>query len=165
MKGGDRKIKNLLGFAILLLSVFLIGCSIAYSASFYYVDKSVASSGNGTQSSPWKNLANINWSTINGASKPCTIYVSGGAISQTYAENWAVGASGIGVGNEVIIKRPTSAEWPGHGGVVYIPSPSSSFDIGGVHYVIIDGFDMTGVYGGVYLFDGSTYITIQSCPN
>ena len=106
--------------SMLFVFVILLASS-AFAASSYYVDNSIAASGNGSQRSPWKNLSDINWITIKGASKPCMIYLSGGATTQTYGA-LNVNASGTSRGNEIIIKRPTSAEWPGHSGMVYIVS-------------------------------------------
>ena len=75
----------------------------------YYVDNSVNSSGNGSSwSAAWKGFSAINWSAI----KPGdTIYVSGGATSQTYDETLNVGASGSAAGQVTI----TAGVDPGRG--------------------------------------------------
>lgn len=158
------KMINILRFAISFLLVFLFSYAIAYSASSYYVDNSVGSSGNGSQGSPWKQFSNINWTTIGSASKPCTIYVSGGATSQTYtvAAEYMIAASGTGVDSEVIIKRPTSAEWSGHSGTVVISGGSGgrTFNITSHDYIIIDGLDFNP--GNIWL-GNCNYVIIRNC--
>lgn len=163
----DKKLNKIFRFAFLSLLVALFSYSTAYTASFFYVDNSVASNGNGSPSSPWKNLSNISWSTISSASKPCTIYISGGATSQTYNEQLSIGASGSGIGSEVIVKRPTSTEWPDHSGTVYIRKANGDGTyICGRHYVIIDGLDSritAGQGSGFGICPSSSYITIRNC--
>lgn len=161
-----RKLNKILRFPILFLLVFLFTYSTAYSASSYYVDNTVATSGNGSQGSPWKNFSDINWTTMSGASKPCTIYVSGGVSSQTYtfSSAFSIGASGTGVGSEIILKRATESDWTGHGGTVYIVRAGGgvAFNITSRSYVIIDGFDITG---GFWLSSSGAnvdYITIRN---
>ena len=156
---------NIVRLAILFLLVFLFSYSIAYSASSYYVDNSVGSSGDGSISSPWKNLSNINWTTISGASKPCTIYVSGGSSGQTYSEQLAIGASGSSAGNEIIIKRPTSVEWPGHNGIVYVRTTSSdAINFGSRQWVIIDGIDFSASSASGTVINTNN-VTIQNCTS
>ena len=160
----NNKNRNICRFAILFLLAFLFSFSTAYSASSYYVDNGVGSSGNGSQASPWKQFSNINWTTIANASKPCTIYVSGGASGQTYSvvAEYMIAASGSGVGSEVIVKRATEAEWPGHGGPVVIQGGTGgrTFNITSRNYIIIDGFDFNP--GNIWL-ESCNYVIIRNC--
>lgn len=151
---------------ILIIFFGLFGLAkSSFAASYYYVDNSVGSSGNGTPGSPWKNFSDINWATISGASKPCTIYISGGATSQSYsvAAAYNIGASGTGIGSEVIIKRPTSTEWSGHSGTVITQGGATDYTfylVGGRSYVIIDGLELNP---GNFWIEDSNHITIRNC--
>ncbi len=77
----------------LLLTAALLSLPQCAQASSWYVDN--AASGtlhNGTSwSSAWTSFAAVNWSSIHPGD---TLYISGGASSQTYTESWTVGASG-----------------------------------------------------------------------
>jgi hypothetical protein len=160
-------IKNLLRlFIIIVISV----PSFVFSASTYYVDSSVGSSGNGTIGSPWKQLSNINWTTVGSASKPCTVLVSGGASGQTYNVSNSgifIAASGSGIGSEVIFKAATEADWTGHGGVVKVVGAGGgweTFVIDAESYVIIDGFNMDPGNIRIDSEGGNiTNITIRNC--
>jgi hypothetical protein len=147
------------------------------AASTYYVDNSVVSNGNGSLDSPWKNLSDINWTIISGASKPCTIYISGATTSQTYNEQLLVGASGSNSiwpydgtpTGEIIIKRPSEAEWPGHSGEVYLRNNTNStaIDVSNRSNIIIDGIDFRQTYPAsenVALFGyPADHIVIRNC--
>ena len=156
--------KTVLRFALLFSLVVMFSYSTAYAASYYYVDNSVASNGNGTQGSPWKNLSNINWSTISSASKPCTILVSGGASGQTYTEDISIGVNGSSSTwpysgtptGEIVIKQPTSSEWPGHIGTATIVG---GIDLSNRSNIVIDGFSHVGQIG---LWPGANYCTIRN---
>jgi hypothetical protein len=170
--------KNIHIVGLLFLSVFLFDYSIVYAASSYYVDNSVVSNGNGTQASPWKNFSNINWTTISGASKPCTIYVSGGVTSQTYSEELTVGASGSSSTwpytgtptGEIIIKRPSESEWSNHSGAVYIrASAGGSINVDNISNIVIDGFDFSNTRNsagspGIHAFY-CNHIVIRNCTS
>lgn len=160
-----RKLNKILRFPILFLFVFLFTYSTAYSASSYYVDNSVASSGNGTQGSPWKNFSNINWTTIASASKPCTILVSGGATTQTYNETLSPGASGTASTypysgtptTEIIMKRPSEAEWAGHSGWPKV----NAISVGSTRKnIVIDGFEVSA--GTVQVGGTNAYVTLRN---
>src|SRR5689334_738306 len=80
----------------------------------YYVDNAASGSGHGTSwSDAWTSFSAINWSAIRPGD---TIYVSGGASSQTYNETLTVGASGS-ASADVTITKGTD---PGHNGKVVI---------------------------------------------
>ena len=130
----------------------------------YYVDNSVNSSGNGSSwSAAWKGFSAINWSAI----KPGdTIYVSGGATSQTYDETLNVGASGSAAGQVTI----TAGVDPGHNGQVIIDGQitrSNGVVLYGQNYVTVQnlnvqniadaGFSVKYATAGVILQNNSVY--------
>lgn len=165
-------------FSILIIFFGIFGLAeSSLAASSYYVDNSVGSSGSGSSGSPWKNLSNINWSTISSASKPCTIYISGGATSQTYNEQLTVGASGSSSTwpydgtptGEIIIKRPSSSEWSGHSGIVYIRNNTDNWgiDVSNQSNIIFDGLDFSQTYtashnAGLFGYPAD-HIVVRNC--
>ncbi|MFH1510261.1 MAG: right-handed parallel beta-helix repeat-containing protein [Candidatus Woesearchaeota archaeon] len=145
---------------ILFLVLVLFACCV--HAADYYVDGSVGSSGNGGINSPWKSLSNIDWNAISNAPKPCAVYISGGTTSQTYGA-LNIGASGASSGKEIIIKRPASAEWPGHDGNVLIRATSSdAVDFNGHSWIVLDGLDFSSS-GGSGVIISSNNIVIRNC--
>lgn len=108
----------------------------------YYVDNTVANSTDGTSwSSAWKSFSDINWSLV----KPGdTIYVSGGAASQTYTQTLDVGAGG-NAGGAVTIKKGVDA---GHDGSVIIDGGNTlahGIILNGRNNVTIDGFSIRNI--------------------
>lgn len=102
-------------FPLALIFAFAVFAlpSLASAANFY-VDNSVATSGNGTSwASAWKNFANINWVSVNPGD---TIFISGGSTSQTYNETLTVGKSGS-ANNPITITKGIDA---GHNGPVIL---------------------------------------------
>ena len=97
----------------------------------WYVDNAVSSSGNGTSwANAWKDFNNINWSLI----KPGdTLYIGGGATSQTYTQTLNVGASGT-LGNPITIRVGQDS---GHNGQVIIQD--ASINLNNRNYITIDG--------------------------
>jgi hypothetical protein len=105
------------------------------SAANWYVDNSVASSGNGTSwANAWKYFSNIKWTNVNGGD---TIYISGGSTNQTYSQPLTVGAGGT-AGSPITITKGIDA---GHNGKVIIDGA---------------GADATGVFD-----NGYNYVVIQ----
>ena len=105
-------------------------------AANLYIDNAASTSGNGTSwSSAWKSFSNVVWSNIRPGD---TLYISGGATSQTYYETLIVGASGSSTGMITITKGIN----PGHNGTV-----------------IIDG--ETTRPNGVYLY-GYNYVDVRN---
>ncbi len=124
--GGRSIMKKLL----MLLSLTL-WTTTAHAAA-WYVDNSVASSGDGQSwTTAWKNISNINWSSVSAGD---TVYISGGASSQTYNENLGTPKSGTS-GNPVTISVGQDA---GHNGTV-IFNPTGTWLSGNMSYVNITG--------------------------
>jgi hypothetical protein len=100
----------------LLLALFMIvSFSMRCFSASYYVDNSVASSGNGSSwGSAWRSFSSINWGIVNAGD---TIYISGGSTSKTYNETLTVGKSGLS-GNSITIARGVDA---GHNGTPILP--------------------------------------------
>lgn len=103
----------------------------------YYVDSSVASSGNGMSwGTAWKSFSNIT-----GLQPGDTVYVSGGATSQAYSvSNWTPtsGTSGNPITYKTARVEAGCTGCTGHDGVVMITS-SGDWMTGVIHDVIIDG--------------------------
>jgi len=117
----------------LISLAILLGSSLAAlnaGAATYYVDGSVATSGNGQSwSTAWKSFSNIT-----GLQPGDTVYISGGATSQSYSvSDWTPtgGTSGSPITYAV-------GQDAGHNGVVTITA-SDSFLSGTIHDVTIDG--------------------------
>ncbi len=108
----------------------------------YYVDNTVAAGGSGTSwTQAWNSFAAIDWAEI----KPGdTIYISGGATSQTYNETLTVGASGSAAGN-ITIEAGTD---PGHNGKVIIDGGNTLANgvaMYGENYVTINGLNVQNI--------------------
>ena len=129
--------KNFVLLLIVILSVLPV------QAAKWYVDNTVAASGNGQSwTTAYKNFSNIVWANI----KPGDfLYISGGASgsSKTYTDEWAIGASGT-AGNPVTIA--IDAGNTSHNGTVIFDynalgdkATSGGVDLIGRSYVVIDG--------------------------
>lgn len=155
-----------------ILTILLLSALTLRGASFY-VDSGVGASGNGSEGSPWKLVANINWSTIQTAlaSEPVTVYFSatnqwagnGHLIVGTHhasnpltldGESWHGGS-----GAKALLQGDGAA-----GGTLYIDEGRSN--------IVVRGFDINlGRYGGIVLGQGSeenpvinlNTITITNC--
>ena len=95
-----------------LCSAVLLAVTPLHATS-WYVDNT-AGSGQKTGASwsnAWTSLQSVNWQSIHAGD---TLYISGGATSQTYTETWSVGASGTS-GNPITIAVGQDA---GHNGTV-----------------------------------------------
>ena len=116
---------------VVVSMVCIVGMQNAQIIHQWYVDNSVSSSGNGTSwTNAWKDFNNINWSLI----KPGdTLYISGGAASQTYNQTLSVGASGTS-GNPITIRVGQDS---GHNGQVIISG--ASIQLANRNYITIDG--------------------------
>jgi len=132
----------------------------------WYVDNSVATSGAGTSwAGAWKNLSNIVWASVAAGD---TIYISGGAASQTYNETLTIGKSGTS-GNSIIITAGTDA---GHNGTVIIDGQSAGrdcLDIISRSYIGVynltlqnpgSGFDCVWINGNSGVMNG---VVVQGC--
>ncbi len=132
----------------LLVSLFSFAVFSAHAAS-WYVDSSVATSGNGTSwAAAWKALSNIT-----GVSAGDTVYISGGASggSQTYSVSSWKPASG-GAGNPITYQIGQDSA---HNGTAVFSGSGTWF--GGANNVIISGnagdgamhFSLSGYSAGV----------------
>ena len=102
------------GISGIVLFLFCALICLNARAATYYLDSSVASSGNGLSwSTAWKNFSNIT-----GLMPGDVVNISGGASGQTYNTGEFLSASGSS-GNPVTYKVATDA---GHNGVVTINS-------------------------------------------
>jgi hypothetical protein len=122
-QAGVVGVKLSLFFAVMLM------CSRAMAAT-YYVDSSVANSGNGQSwSTAWKNFNNIT-----GLQPGDTVYFSGGSTSQSYSvTDWT--PTGGTAGSPITY---TVGQDSGHNGIVTIVS-SDSFLSGTFSNVVING--------------------------
>jgi hypothetical protein len=121
-----------MGKTYLIIAVLMMAlCAFSGSAlgTTYYLDSSVASSGNGLSwATAWKNFSNIT-----GLQPGDTVYVSGGSTTQAYSlSSWT--PTGGTSGNPITYAVGQDA---GHNGVVTISS--TNFLNGTIHDVVIDG--------------------------
>ena len=101
---------NRLSFTVVL---FLL-LSLPLFATDWYVDKTVASSGNGQSwATAWKNFSNINWSSVQPGD---IINISGGNDSTVYYETLDINDAGT-TNNYITIRSAIDA---GHNGKVII---------------------------------------------
>jgi hypothetical protein len=125
-----------------ILAIFLLSVAPGLATN-WYVDSSVASSGNGLSwATAWQNVTNVT-----GVSAGDTIYISGGSTSQTYplAAYWAPagGASGNPITYQV-------GQDSGHNGTVI-------FDLGTLGGWILTPGNWVVIDGGV---DGASHMTM-----
>ena len=134
-----RKLSGVLG--LLLLP------ALAYTSS-WYVDPAAAQNGNGASwATAWNSAGAISWPSVQPGD---TIYLSGGANSQTYTSPLSVGASGS-AGAPITIKAGQEA---GHNGTVIFDGgggTSPMIDLGSHPYITIDGD-----------YSGSRHIVLQN---
>jgi hypothetical protein len=97
--------------------------------ALWYVDNSVGSSGAGTSwAAAWKDFSNIVWASI---SPGDTIYISGGATSQTYSTTTLIIGKSGSAGNLITIDSGINAPTPKPGTVIIDGSTSMTFGAGG----------------------------------
>lgn len=147
---------------ICLLVLFLFINTIAYAID-YYVDNTVASSGNGQSwATAWKNFSNINWSSIQPGD---VIYISGGTDSTIYYEQLTVGKSGTAGYPITIISGKYSPSPSGHKGRVIIDgggTRSQSIYVQNKNYITLKGFECRHATKGIHVEDNASYIIIDS---
>ena len=166
-KDGIRKKSEYRTFGFILgMLCFLMVISLPLRATIYYVDSSVAASGNGLSwATAWKGFGNIT-----GLAAGDTVYFSGGSSSQAYSvSDWrpTSGSSGSPITYAV-------GQDAGHNGIVAVAS--ANFLNGPFHDVVING-NVGGakhwqVTPTAYFWEGSsggtaTNVTIEyvSVPN
>jgi hypothetical protein len=120
-------------FSILLVAL----TQWSLMAASWYVDNTVANSGNGTSwASAWKQFSNINWSSVNPGD---TLQISGGANGQTYGGMLKIPKSGTAAAPI----RVTVGQDGTHSGTVtfdgQIGSDFSYVDMNGINYIVFDG--------------------------
>ncbi|MFO1070018.1 MAG: choice-of-anchor Q domain-containing protein [Geminicoccaceae bacterium] len=124
--------------ALVLLAALVVPPSPSQAASFF-VDRSVATSGDGRSwATAWKSFAKVRWSSIRPGD---TLYVSGGASGKTYTESLTVGASGS-AGSPITIRPGLSA---GHSGPVIIDGQNlrdTGIFLSSRNHVLVTGFDL-----------------------
>lgn len=101
----------------------------------YYVDNTVLTSGDGTSwQQAWTSFAEIDWAAVQPGD---TIYISGGADSQTYNETLAVGTSGA-AGAPVTITKGAD---PGRDGTAIIDGGNSRIGVSveDLDHVVVSG--------------------------
>ncbi len=108
-----------------VLSLALVGAAVTpfdhihmqwFAPTLWYVDNSAAGANNGTSwTNAWPSMASIVWG-VGGVVGGDTLYISGGAVSKTYAERIVVGASGS-AGNVITISIGQDA---GHTGTAIL---------------------------------------------
>src|SRR3989339_311685 len=104
-------------FFTLFLGLVLVG---TVSATNWYVDNAVATSGNGQSwNTAWKAFSNIAWANVKAGD---TIYVSGGSTSKTYPKV-RITYAGISGGIVTITKGIDV----GHNGEVIFLATTSTF--------------------------------------
>lgn len=131
-----------LGRVFGLLS-FLTFAPLLHAGS-WYVDPAIQQNGNGTSwAAAWNSVNAINWPAV----KPGdTIYLSGGATSQTYTTPLNIGATGS-KGLPITIKAGQDA---GHNGTVIFEGGGGSspmINLGNHPYITLDG----GYNGGRHI--------------
>ena len=151
------------GVVSALVTVIGMAASPAAFAASWYVDNSVASSGNGQSwGTAWKNFSDIEWISVAAGD---TIYVSGGATSQTYYETLTVGSSGT-AGNPITITTGRdSSSASGHDGRVIIDgggTRTQSIYVQNKNYVTVRGFECTHAEKGVYVEDNANTIVLDA---
>ena len=129
------------------LAGFLLFPLFAYAGS-WYVDPAVQQNGNGSSwAAAWNSVGAISWSSVKAGD---TIYLSGGATSQTYTTALNIGASGTS-GAPITIKAGQDS---GHNGTVIFDGGGGSspmVNLGSHPYITIDGD-----------YQGSRHIVLQN---
>jgi parallel beta-helix repeat protein len=137
---------------VVLVALLTLGLALSTpaGATTYYVDNTVASSGNGTSwANAWRSFSQIAWAALHPGD---TLVISGGASAQTYPETLTVGASGITI---------TASTDPGHNGTVIIDGQGSRANgiiLDGVHDVTVQGLTVQNhVEAQIRVDNGSGY--------
>lgn len=157
-----RLIQRLLSLIVLFLLI-----SICIYATDHYVDKNVASNGNGQSwATAWKNLSNINWNSIQPGD---VIYISGGPDSTIYHETLDVGKSGSWK-NYIYIMPGKYAPNPNeHSGRVILEQDSireNAVEIDSKKWIYIKGLETRHAVGrGWNIIYSSAHIVIDSVYN
>ncbi|MFO1070017.1 MAG: right-handed parallel beta-helix repeat-containing protein [Geminicoccaceae bacterium] len=129
-----RRTRGLLAVALLIMAS--VGAPVPAGATSYFVNKAVASSGDGRSwATAWKSFAKIRWDRIVAGD---TLYISGGSGGRTYYETLMVGASGA-AGRPITIRPGLSS---GHNGPVTIDGQNvraSGVSLSGRNHVVITG--------------------------
>ena len=152
-------------FFILVCLVFSFSASIA-SASEWYVDNSVSSSGNGQSwATAWKNFSNIVWGA-GGVVAGDTLYISGSTVSRTYNETLTVSESGS-LGSTIKIKSGASSPSPnGHSGEVIIDgggTRNNGIAASSIDYLDINGLTIQNTKQDGIFVQSATGIEVSDC--
>lgn len=131
-------------FGILFLLFFW---NIPVHAAYWYVDNQSIGANNGTSwANAWQSFANITWTSVNPGD---TIYISGGASSNTYNETLTISKSGT-AGNFITIDVGANSPSPsGHSGTVIIDGQDTrtkGIVLNSADYIHINGYDSSNAY-------------------
>jgi len=133
----------------------------------YYVDKNVASSGNGQSwATAWKNLSNISWGSIQPGD---IIYISGGTDSTIYKENLNVLASGSWKNYIYIMAGKYAPSSSGHDGRVIIDGEhirANVIEIYDQEWIYVKGLEARHSSDrGIGIYGTARHIVIDSLKN
>lgn len=125
----------------------------------YYVDSTVAVSGDGSFGSPWKLLSNINWTTVQGSvDAGNTVY-----INLKRGSSWS-GAPALNFGASGVVGRPITIRAYGVGTVPFINCSISTLRaIGTNNKVYIDITQI--IFVGIQITASSDKINLRYCIN
>ncbi len=157
-----RAIQQLINLSVLFLFITLT----AYPTN-HYVDKNVASNGNGQSwATAWKNLSNINWNSIQPGD---VIYISGGSDSTIYHESITIGANGSWSNYIYLMPGKYAPNPNGHSGRVILDGDSvrsTIVTIDGRRWVYIKGLETRhGTGRGWNIIGATRHIVIDSVYN
>ena len=150
---------------VLVLILLLCIVPVCANATLWYVDNAASGTNAGTSwTNAWESFADITWG-VGGVVAGDTLYISGGASSQTYNETLTIGASGE-ESNRITIQNGQDAN---HTGTVVIDAQNSRtrcIYVADYDYLTIDGFTLTdapgtGTSAGIELYR-SDYVTLQN---
>jgi hypothetical protein len=122
----NKKLKAVVAFAVIITAML---ASPLWAQVDFFIDSTVATSGNGSAASPWKSFSDINWATINAdatAGQDVNINLKRGDV---WNESFNWGASGL-AGHPITLQAYGSGAPPEINGAVPIPGSASWTELG-----------------------------------